>query len=231
MPRDEVEERCAASRDDTFNREHILQRQFGQGEERSAVGVPLHEKFMNHQEVNGVGRVKDNDDGPVETLGTQDLIRRAAAQQLLVATILKKAMCGVSPTSCAATANFACTQRRDNETATQRKSNEASPTTRTSSPISTDSQDGAGYKGVCTWFDPSSLNCEERGAGRTHLPDIPEEQLSLMASSSSLPPSTAPLAGSIQTGPRHADWMRETWKENVFSTYGMCTTAFSPLRC
>jgi hypothetical protein len=79
---------------------------------------------------------------------------------------------GVSPTNCAAAATFAATQRRDNE---------ASPTTRTSSPISADSQDGADYKGLCTRFDLSSLNREERGAGRAHLPDIPEEQLSFMS--------------------------------------------------
>jgi hypothetical protein len=55
---DEVEERCAASRDDKFKREHILQGHIGQGEERSAARVPLHEKVMNYQGVNGVGRVK-----------------------------------------------------------------------------------------------------------------------------------------------------------------------------
>ena len=183
---------------------------------------------MIPQGVNGVGRVKDNDDGPIETLGTQDLIRRAAAQQWLATTILKEAMCGVSPTNCAAAATFAATQRRENEAATQRKGNEASPTTCTSSPIAADSQDG-GYKGLCTYT-------EERGVGRAHLPDIPEEQLSLMSvTSSSLPPSPAHWAASCQTGPRHADWVRETGKENVFSTrkenvfstYRTCTTAFT----
>ena len=138
-------------------------------------------------------------DGPIEKLGTQDLIRQAAAQHLLATTILTKTVRGASPTSCAAAAAFA--------------SNAGPPTAFTSSPVSADlrfrvgnhalrsePRDGASAQRDASralqtknlFTEPAQrFEIEERVAGMC-LPDIPEEQLSLMSEST---PAHSPAKG------------------------------------